>query len=171
MEANKYLRIGLWLFQWLFLPALLGVILEGQSIKGIVLDCVLIRGGSWKLQGSVIVPAHPFFSLYQFLVLWKSACPLFCPCWVEKWGRAEWDACPHGSARSRHLPPSSAFFFFFQEKRYLDPNDLKNCSNAPFDSARIITALICDPSSHPYLLHGRNLDLTSAVLCHQTWED
>lgn len=65
----------------------------------------------------------------------------------------------HTAVQGQGTFPLLLLFFFFQEKRYLDPNDLKNCSTAPFYSARIITALICDPSSHPYLLHGRNLDL------------
>lgn len=59
------------------------------------------------------------------------------------------------SARSRTFPPPLAFFF----KRDLDPSDLKSCSSSPFDSAHVITALIRDPYSHPYLLNGRKLEL------------
>lgn len=142
MEANKYLRIGVWLFQWLFLCSLSFWHFVRRTVcyKRDYVRFHANLGKILKITGINYGPSpfllQPISSVPTF---GKSTYPLFCPC-LSVLGRevAQSRMGDHlqGSARSRTLPLT----FFFKEKRYLDPSYLINYSNSPFYSVPINTA-------------------------------
>lgn len=148
------------------MQSIFGISFEGQSlIKGIMWGCIANSGRALRITGINYSPSPSLLWPVSVTTFGKVLLPLFCPCLSMLGGevaQGRMDNCPQGSARSRTLPSQllpPSYFFFFREKPYLDSSDLIDCSNSPFYSLRINTALICEPDSHPYLLNGGNLGL------------